>query len=170
MSAIATALLRLYPREWRRRYGAEMRELLADQRPSPRTIADLVAGAIDARINPQLRAGSEPAPQQGVASMMKSTICNPGGVSIQDQWRSAGWMLGGSLVLVLVGLLLRLQIGPNSFSEGLVYAAFPASLMLSGECTYFKRYSRAARLMMSAGGALLIIMMMWASVAVANRI
>jgi hypothetical protein len=170
VSAIATALLRLYPREWRRRYGAEMRELLADQRPSPRTIADLVAGAIDARINPQLRAGSEPAPQQGVASMIKSTICNPAGVSAQDQWKSAGWMLGGSLGLILAGFLLKLKIGPNSLSEGLVYAAFPASLMLSSECTYFKRYSRTARTTMAVGGALFIIAMMWASVAVANRI
>lgn len=170
MSAVTTALLRLYPRAWRRRYGDEMRELLADQRLSPRTIADLVAGAIDARINPQVRAGSQPAPQQGVASMMKATICNPAGVSAQDQWKSAGWMVGGSLVLTLIAVLLKLQIGPNSLSEGLIYAAFPASLMLSSECTYFKRYSPAARLTMSVGGALLIIVMMWASVALGNRI
>src|SRR5512145_195900 len=160
--SVAAALLRLYPREWRRRYGAEMRELLADQRLSPRTIADLVAGAIDARINPQL-------PQQGVASMTKSTICNPAGVSVQDQWKSAGWMVGGSLVLTLVGILLKLQIGPNSLSEGLAYGAFPASLMLSSECTYFKRYSRAARMTMSVGGAVVIILMMWTSVAIGDR-
>ena len=170
MSAVATALLHLYPREWRRRYGAEMRELLADQRLSPRTVADLVAGAIDARINPQLRAGIEPAPQQGVASMIKSTVCNPAGLSAQDQWKSAGWMLGGSATLMLAGVLLKLQIGPNSLSEGLVYGAFPASLMLSSECTYFKRYSRAARMTMAVAGALLIIVMMWASAAIANRI
>ena len=79
-------------------------------------------------------------------------------------------MVGGSLVLTLVGLALKLQIGPNSFSEGLVYAAFPASLMLSSECTYFKRYSPAARGVMSVGGAILIVVMMWGSVALANRI
>ena len=102
--------------------------------------------------------------------MMKATICNPAGVSAQDQWKSAGWMVGGSLVLTLIAVLLKLQIGPNSLSEGLIYAAFPASLMLSSECTYFKRYSPAARLTMSVGGALLIIVMMWASVALGNRI
>ena len=101
---------------------------------------------------------------------MKRTICNPTGISAQDQWKSAGLMVGGSLVLILAGFLLKLQIGPNSFSEGLVYAAFPASFMLSSECTYFKRYSRAARTTMAVGGALFIIAMMWASVAVANRI
>ena len=102
--------------------------------------------------------------------MIKSTICNPAGVSAQDQWKSAGLMIGGSLVLVVAGFLLKLQIGPNSLSEGLVYAAFPASLMLSSECTYFKRYSRPARTTMAVGGALLIIVMMWASVAIGNRI
>ena len=102
--------------------------------------------------------------------MIKSTICNPAGVSAQDQWKSAGLMVGGSLGLTLFGVLLKLKIGPNSLSEGLVYAAFPASLMLSSECTYFKRYSRAARTTMAVGGALLIILIMWASVAVGNRI
>ena len=102
--------------------------------------------------------------------MIKSTICNPTGVSAQGQWKSAGWMVGGSLGLTLFGVLLKLKIGPNSLSEGLVYAAFPASLMLSSECTYFKRYSRAARTTMAVGGALLIILIMWASVAVGNRI
>lgn len=102
--------------------------------------------------------------------MIKSTICNPAGVSPQDQWKSAGWMVGGSLVLTLFGVLLKLKIGPNSLSEGLVYAAFPASLMLSSECTYFKRYSGAARKTMAFGGALLIIVMMWAATAIGNRI
>ena len=66
--------------------------------------------------------------------------------------------------------LLKLRIGANALSEGLIYAAFPASLMLSMECTYLKRYSRAARLAISMGGAGLIILMMWASVAIGNRI
>lgn len=166
--SVAAALLRLYPREWRRRYGDEMRELLAEQRLSFRTIADLVAGAIDARINPQLRA--EPGQHQGVASMIKSTVCNPAGLSVQDQWRSAGWMVGGSLLLVLAGYLLKQQIGPNSLSEGLVYAAFPAALMLSNECTYFKRYSKPARMTMSVGGALFIIAIVWGATAIGNRI
>ena len=165
MTAVALALLRLYPREWRRRYGDEMRKLLAEQRLSLRTIADLVAGAIDARVNPQL-----PAQDQGVASMTKSTLCNPAGVSVQDQWKSAGWMIGGSLGLVVAGFLLKQQIGPNSLSEGLLYSAFPASLMLSSECTYLKRYSGTARTVIAAGGALLIVLMMWASVAIGYRI
>ena len=102
--------------------------------------------------------------------MTKTAACVPAGTTTADQWRSAGWMVGGSLVLTVIAILLKLRIGPNALSEGLVYAAFPASLMLSMECTYLKRYSRAARLAISMGGAVLIILMMWASVAVGNRV
>ena len=41
--------------------------------------------------------------------------------------------------------------------------------MLSMECTYLKRYSRAARWTIAFGGALFIVLIMWASVAIAYR-
>lgn len=46
-------LLLLYPRDWRRRYGREMRALLAQTRLGPREVLDLVRGALDAHLNPQ---------------------------------------------------------------------------------------------------------------------
>jgi hypothetical protein len=46
-----TWLIRLYP-AWRRRYGRELAELLAAQPASFRTAVDLVAGAVDAWLNP----------------------------------------------------------------------------------------------------------------------
>ena len=170
MSAMTSALLRLYPRQWRRRYGEEMRTLLATEKLSLRSVADLLAGAIDARLNPQLQSDNGFGCHQGNRQMIKQTMCNPAGLSVQDQWRSAGWMAGGSLVLTAIGVLLKLQMGPNALSEGLIYSAFPASLMLSSECTYLKRYSPAARRTLSIGGALFIIAMTWAASAIGNRI
>lgn len=46
-------LLLLYPRDWRRRYGREMRALLSQTRLGPRETLDLVRGALDAHLNPQ---------------------------------------------------------------------------------------------------------------------
>ena len=167
MAAVTTALIRLYPRAWRQRYGDEMRELLAGQRLSVRTLADLVAGAIDARLDPQLKpARRNAAPNQGVQTMTRRFACAPAGISVQDQWRSAAWMLGGSVVLTLLGIALKRKIGPNALSEGLLYSAFPAALMLSSECTYLKGYSRAARMVIAAGGAISIVLMIWAAVAI----
>jgi hypothetical protein len=51
-----TWLLRLYPREWRRRYGAELEELVASQPRSLQLVIDLLGGAVDARLKPQMAA------------------------------------------------------------------------------------------------------------------
>ncbi len=166
----SAALIRLYPRAWQQRYGAEMRELLAQDRFSVRAAADLIAGAIDARIYPQ-QIPVQPGREAGDKMMMTRTLrCAPAGVTTADQVRSVVWMIGGSIVLTVAGLLLKLQIGPNALSEGLLYSSFPAAFMLSSECTYLKRYSTTARIAMSVGGAVFVILIMWAAVLIANSI
>ena len=172
MSAMTSALLRLYPRAWRRRYGAEMRALLEDEQTTLRTYVDLLAGAIDARRNPQVRVGADVTSTriEGVRNMTKAAVCNPGNLTKADQMRSAAWMLGGSLLIVAAGVVLKLRLGPNAASEAMILGAFPASLMLSMESTYLKCYSRTARSVIAIGGALFILLMMWASVAIAYRI
>jgi hypothetical protein len=47
-------LLRLYPTAWRERYLAEVSDLLAERPPTLRDQLDLIRGAIDARIHPQV--------------------------------------------------------------------------------------------------------------------
>jgi hypothetical protein len=47
-------LLRLYPVVWRARYGEEFAELLAARPPGLRDRLDILRGAVDARIHPQL--------------------------------------------------------------------------------------------------------------------
>ena len=46
-------LLRLYPREWRCRYGAEMEAVLGQAGLGPRETVDLLRGALDAHVHPQ---------------------------------------------------------------------------------------------------------------------
>ena len=133
MTAVTSALVRLYPRAWRQRYGPEMRELLDAEKPSLRTYADLIAGAVDARLNPQAKPAERAGQKEG-NTMVKLLRCAPAGVSVADQWRSAAWMIGGSIVLAAISFILRQQIGPNALSESLLYSSFFASLMLSSEC------------------------------------
>ncbi|HET7725956.1 MAG TPA: hypothetical protein VFK54_01400 [Candidatus Limnocylindrales bacterium] len=47
-------LLRLYPASWRDRYGDELLDLLAARPPSVLDSIDIVRGALDARLHPQL--------------------------------------------------------------------------------------------------------------------
>ena len=49
-----TALVRLYPRAWRDRYEAEFLALLEARPPTPRDRLDLVRGAVDARLHPEV--------------------------------------------------------------------------------------------------------------------
>lgn len=45
---IARWLTRLYPREWRARYGEEFLALLEDRPPTPGDVGDIILGAVDA--------------------------------------------------------------------------------------------------------------------------
>lgn len=47
-------LLDLYPRRWRARYGAELAEFIDAQPASARLVLDLLRGAIDAHLHPEL--------------------------------------------------------------------------------------------------------------------
>lgn len=47
-------LLGLYPRTWRDRYGEELTVLIADRPPTFADRLDIVRGAVDARLHPQL--------------------------------------------------------------------------------------------------------------------
>jgi hypothetical protein len=50
-----TWLLRLYPARWRERYGEEFGAVLARQRASLGLVVDVLAGAIDAHLHPQIQ-------------------------------------------------------------------------------------------------------------------
>lgn len=59
MRRLATRLLKLYPRWWRDRYEAEVGRLLEEHRVRLNTLVDLVAGAVDAGLNPTYRQKEE---------------------------------------------------------------------------------------------------------------
>ena len=84
----------------------EMQELLDAGKPSLRTYADLIAGAVDARLNPQTKPAECAGRKEGT-QMVNVLRCAPAGVSMADQWRSAAWMVGGSLVLIAISLILQ---------------------------------------------------------------
>jgi ATP-dependent Clp protease ATP-binding subunit ClpC len=46
--------VRFYPSGWRRRYGAELRTVLEGERPSARGVLDVLLGALDAHLHPEL--------------------------------------------------------------------------------------------------------------------
>jgi len=55
-------LIRLYPADWRARYGDELMALLAERPPTIRDRIDIVRGAVDARVDPQVGLDRGPTP------------------------------------------------------------------------------------------------------------
>lgn len=54
-----SALVRLYPRPWRERYETEFLDVLASRPPSIGDRVDIVRGAVDARLHPELAGDPE---------------------------------------------------------------------------------------------------------------
>jgi hypothetical protein len=59
-----SALLRLYPRAWRDRYGDELGALLEEHPPTLADHFDLIRGALDARLHPQVQGADTPPEQE----------------------------------------------------------------------------------------------------------
>jgi hypothetical protein len=57
-------LIQLYPRPWRDRYEAEFLSLMTDRPPSLGERFDIVRGAVDARLHPQVRTSADAPPPE----------------------------------------------------------------------------------------------------------
>lgn len=158
-----TWMLRLYPQAWRQRYGEEVAALVASEPRSFRLFFDLIAGAIDAWLKPQWTPAASPSsatsPSGGQQIDSTFRMCSRSGFTREELAQSAGWMIGGSLGLVAIAVVLQLWFGKTILSQTLLYASYPMALILSGQCTWFKAYSRAARWIMM--GAMLVLMFLF---------
>ncbi len=86
-----TALVRLYPRAWRERYEAEFLGILEARPPSSRDRFDIVRGALDARLHPEIP-GQPDTPRRSMRAA---------------GWAAASSILAGVVYLAWVGLIVR---------------------------------------------------------------
>jgi hypothetical protein len=91
-------LVRLYPRAWRERYLAEFEDLLADRPPTFRDQVDLVRGALDAWIHPQLAARL---PRQESSGGLRAL---PAGAAV----------IGGGMWIAAALAMTATQVSPTS--------------------------------------------------------
>jgi hypothetical protein len=120
-------LLRLYPKAWRERYGAELADLLARERLTPRLALDLLTGALDAQLHPQLvaRTAGKAAGSSGGATVIggfsfrcASTAGTAGtGMTTREALRSALLFVGSTLVLAVGYVWLKRTLGPTAWVE-----------------------------------------------------
>ena len=102
------ALVRLYPRAWRDRYEAEVIDLLDQRRPSFRDALDLVVGAVDAHLHPQVGSAVIPwtwrLPGLAVLAAGATWIAATVAVDASGSSSLSGTFLGLSLLAMTVGL------------------------------------------------------------------
>ena len=166
-----TWLLQLYPRAWRRRYGAEVTAMLAEEPRSLRLALDLVAGAVDARMHPQWTPGAAEA--EGDHEMTANTACTYArtGYAPHRAKISAAWMLGISLVSVVIGLTVSSAFGDSLYTEALFTSAFFIALLVSNlEGRDPRPYTGAARVVILTTGSALIYGFFLAVSLVAERL
>jgi hypothetical protein len=102
-------MLRLYPARWRARYGEEFGAVLASQRASVGLIVDVVGGAIDAHLHPQIL-GSDSKQIKGDDTMTLEMLhrCAIGGPKLSPDERRIASRLSIVSALVIAALYLVL--------------------------------------------------------------
>jgi hypothetical protein len=85
-------LLHLYPSAWRERYGDELIVLLKDHPATLSDSFDLIRGALDARLHPQVRGADAPDKEIPVNQRLLGVLAAIGGIA---------WIIGVASALIL---------------------------------------------------------------------
>ena len=155
-----TWLLALYPPRWRRRYGGELHALIGSQPFSLHAAIDLIAGAIDAWLEPQ-KIPLQPDERQGGATMIGTIVklgCTGSGARVtrEDTWKSLAVMLGGTLLLTGLWMALHIRLGDRTYVDAFSAMAFLVPYLFSLRYTSLKGRSFATQSIF-IGGMLLVL-------------
>jgi hypothetical protein len=129
----ARRLLRLYPSAWRARYGGEFLEMLGPDRLQLQQVIDIIAGAIDAWLSPEVRDATRIATTTGGTTMVKSiSVClrDRQRYTTRDSVIGAAVMLIGTAILTLAGIALNRNGWPDA-GDAMVNMSFLVAMMLS---------------------------------------
>jgi hypothetical protein len=149
-------LVRLYPAAWRARYEAEFSELLATRQPGVADRIDIVRGALDAHLHPQVRHPDEvrpPALDEGDGRLAR---------------RLGFGTLAGAALWVVAWIVVLL--GPVRYDDDGAYrdgaAAFPfllgaVALIAGGLAGQFKVLPKDALLARIGAGFALVFVVVW---------
>lgn len=165
-----TWLLKLYPRVWQRRYGAEVADLLAGRGFSLAVAVDLVAGAIDVRLHPSATLAAATAATHEKDTTMSgriaSLVCAPAigsKVSPADQWKAGGITIGMTIVLALIWMGVHVRIGDNPYVDSMSVMTYMFPIVFSMRYTYLKGRPASVQAILIGGMTLFIVAIMLAA-------
>ena len=171
-----TWLLRLYPSPWRRRYGGEVAEMLANRDFSLRTAVDLIAGAIDAWLHPTIcehrldgggtlaaasAAELNPEEKKTMLSRILRLDCagaRAPGIAKPDAIRAASVMIGCTLVFTGIWMAARIRFGDDPYVESVGVMPFFIGLLASMRFTYLKGRANSVQAVFIGGLSLVLFL------------
>jgi hypothetical protein len=174
------ALLRLYPKAWRARYGAEFAEILEEQPASLGLVMDVIAGAVDARLSPQphtspqAKTRSMPTTGEGETMTTESLMarCRAGGpnFSRRDGMFAGVGMLVASVIGATAYIWLSYRYHHVPAVDALGYTTFPAIMLVYAQMAYLRSRPAVTQAVLIAGGLGAMYAFMWIVCEIASRI
>ena len=151
-----TWLLKLYPPRWRRRYGDEFIELMKTQSFSVGTVLDVMAGAVDAWLNPQVSTVRHSPDTKGestmVARVMRLKCAGYGpAVTNSDVRKGVVVTLGGTLLLTLIWMWGVREFDRNPYVMAILPLAYLIPQVLGLRYTSWKGRSARAQMILIGG-------------------
>ena len=170
-----TWLIRLYPPGWRRRYGRELSELLTTQPASLATATDLVAGAIDAWLNPQSSTAAKAADAKGAGAMVSEMLqlkCAGHGpaVTAADSRKAAAITIVVSLVAAIAFVWASARYGNDPYLTSLVSVSWLVASVFSQRYTTLKGRSGRVQAVLIGGQSAIVIAIALAAAWATTRI
>ncbi len=173
-----TWLLQLYPAPWRARYGEEFAAVLASQRASVGLILDVLAGAVDAHLYPQI--------QQSYSRQINSKLtngddtmtlemferCAAGGpkLSPQDRRIASIFMTLSALVMASLYIWLTKIYHAAPAVEALFYASFPFLGLVYEQTAYLRKRPWLTQIFLLGAGFLALYLFMLAACVVGSKL
>lgn len=146
-------LLRLYPKAWRDLYGEEFAGILAAQRLSPRLLLDIIGGAVDARLQPQVRLAEG---DTMTRNLLKRCAASGPQLSKREELLGAAAMIGFSLVGAGLYIWASYVYPDNKLVDTFGVMTFPAAVTATMPFTYLKGHSRKSQVL-TVGGLLVFL-------------
>ena len=166
-------LLHLYPARWRERYGEEFRAVLAGQRASLGLFFDVLGGAVDAHLHPQI-VHSHAKQTKGDDTMTLAMLqrCAAGGAKLSpDDRRIASRVtIFSALAIAVLYMVLTKIYREAPPVQALIYASAPALSMVYAQTAYLRRRSWRVQAFILGGGLSGMYLFMLAMCLIARRL
>jgi len=162
----ARQLLWLYPRGWRERYAEEFVAFLGDRQLGVGEWIDIVSGAVDARLSPEVRRATARAGSQGgeetmsVLQALKRRECGESTASIGESLVGAAVIIFGTMACVAAGNWLT-GLGQAGWGELLQTSGWLFLFVLVANTVFLKGQSWRVRALFVGGQFVVLLLLLW---------